>query len=232
VEHQAQLGNPDDHGAAFGRLAAFGLAEVESRRKQPRDDYLTALGQATLDGKLLEPEQIATIMISLLAAGHETSTLLMASMFYEVLSRPVIRDQLIADPSLISPAVEEVLRLHPPVMGLYRRTSEAVTVQGVEIAGGSDVMLCYAAGNRDPKVFDEPNEFRLDRKRNRHLTFGFGTHSCLGAPVARLEMRLGLAEVLRRLPDIELVDKDLAYQFTGPEFVALPALRAKFTPET
>ncbi|MCW3016209.1 MAG: Cytochrome [Solirubrobacterales bacterium] len=228
----ANLENPAGAAAAYGALAQFGVAEVENRRAEPRDDFMTSLANAEMDGRPLNENEIAQTMASLLSAGHETSTVLMTNMLHEVLSRPEVRAALIADPKLIPAAVEEVLRLHPPVMGLYRRMKETRDVNGVELAEGDDVLLCWAANNRDPAVFDAPNEFRLDRKRNRHLTFGWGTHACLGAPVARMEMRVGLEELLKRLPDIELTEPGKDYKFTNLEWVVIESLDATFAPRS
>jgi cytochrome P450 len=225
MEH---LMDPVKAAGPYAALAEFGVAQVENRRANPRDDFLTALANAEMDGRPLNDDEIAQTMASMLSAGHETSTVLMTSMMYEILSRPDVRQQLIADPTLIPAAVEEVLRLHPPVMGLYRRAKEETSIQGVEIPKDGDVLLCWAATNRDAKVFDDPHSFRLDRKRNRHLTFGWGTHACLGAPVARLEMHLGLEELLKRLPDIKLASDSIHYEFTGPEWVVIKSLEATF----
>lgn len=228
----ANLAFPDKAADAYQALAAFGTKEIAERRANPRDDVLTRLSQEEVDGQRLSDLEITQVMASLLSAGHETSTVLMTSMFYEVLSRPDVHKQLLEDRSLIPAAVEETLRLHPPVMGLYRRATQPSTVSGVDIPEGSDLMLCWAATNRDPKVFDKPDEFRLDRGRNHHLTFGFGIHACLGAGVARLEMRIALEELLRRLPDIELTTDAIEYKFSGPEWVSITELPARFTPPT
>ncbi|QHG85537.1 cytochrome P450 (plasmid) [Rhodococcus rhodochrous] len=226
--------DPEKGAKAFMDFAAFGYQEVRARVEDPRDDFLTALSHARLNGEPLDALQIGQIMNSFLIAGHGTSVAAMASLFYEVLTRPEVRRRLADDAELIPSAVEENLRLHPPFFGLYRRATRDVELGGVTVPEGSYLQACWAGANRDPKVYDNPNEFDLDRKfgrKNRHLTFGFGIHACPGAPTARMELRLALEEVLRRLPDIRLSDPDaVEYQFLGTETSAIVTLPAEFTP--
>ena len=215
----------------FGEFVGFGNDEVEKRRSDPKDDYLTVLAQARLGDRPLEPSKIGAAVASLLVAGHGTTVASMTALFYEVLRRPDIKRQLIVDPALIPVAVEEGLRLHHPFFGLYRQATRNVTVNGSEIQNGESVYLCWQAGNRDPAMFSDPNEFRLDRGPIPHLSFGLGRHSCVGSATARMEMRLALTELLDRLPDIELGDPDaIAFEFHGAETAAIPSLPARFTP--
>jgi cytochrome P450 len=211
----------------------FGIAEVLSRREHPKDDYLTWLANAEIDGKPVGPMEIGPVMASMLVAGHETSVNGLAGVLFEVLRRPGIRDRLIADPGLIRAAVDEGMRLHTPFYGFYRRALEDVEISGVPIPAGSDVLLCWAAANRDPSVYPDPGEFRLDRQngRNRHLAFGWGIHACPGQAAAQMEMRVAVAELLRRLPDIEIVEPEkVRFTFTGGESCAIPELPTRFTP--
>lgn len=201
----ANLGDPNGAAAAMRELADFGAAEVDRRRTDPRDDLLTEFLSARLGDRLLRGETIGQVMASLVSGGPETTVAAMSALLYEILSQPDVKRRLIEDPSLIPAAVEEVLRLHPPFVGFYRRATKPVTIGGVAIAEGEQVMMCWGAANRDPKQFENPDTFRLDRKRNRHLSFGFGVHTCIGAPVARMELQIAVEEP-GRLPDIELVD--------------------------
>lgn len=230
----ATFTKPDEFPAALGAIMQFGITEVLSRRDDPRDDYLTWLANAEIDGRPVGPAEIGPVMASMLVAGHETSVNGLAGVLFAVLSRPHVRDALVADSSLIRAAVDEGMRIHTPVFGFYRRALEDVTISGVDIPAGADLQLCWAAANRDPEVFPDPTEFRLDRNpgRNRHLAFGWGIHSCPGQAAAQMEMRVALAELLRRLPDIALIDPEsVRFEFTGGEFCAIPELRARFTPE-
>jgi len=203
------------------------------RLQHPRDDFLTKLAHAKLDDKPLGPLEIGQIMNSFLIAGHGTSVAALGSLLYEVLSRPDVRARLVEEPDLIPSAVEETLRLHTPFFGLYIRATKDVELGGVMIPKDSYLQQCWAAANRDPKVYDDPAEFKLDRKfgrKNRHLTFGFGIHACPGAPTARMELRVALQELLRLLPDIELVaPESVQYEFCGTETAAIRSLPAKFS---
>lgn len=215
----------------FGEFQKFGYAEVEKRRDDPRDDYLTVLAQAQLGDRPLTPEEIGAAVISLLTAGHGTTVAAMTNLFYEVLRNPAIKQQLIEDPSLIPQAVEENLRLHHPFFGLYRQATADVTVNGTDIKAGDSIYMCWQAGNRDPEVFPDPDTFRLDRGQISHLSFGLGRHSCVGSATARMEMRHGLQKLLDRFPDIELVAPDaVEFEFHGAETAAIPRLPARFTP--
>ena len=125
------------------------------------------------------------------------------------------------------------MRIHTPFYGFYRRALEDTEISGVTIPAGADMLLCWAAANRDPEVYPEPGEFRLDRNpgRNRHLSFGFGIHACPGQAAAQMEMHVAVTELLRRLPDIELRrPDDVEFTFTGGESCAIKELKARFSP--
>lgn len=228
----AALSNPELLPAVFGALIEFGLAEVEERRTNPRDDYLTWLGtEARLDGEPLGPSEIGPMVAAMLVAGHETAVNGLSGVVYEVLTRPDVRSRLIADPGLIPAAVDEGMRLHPPFFGFFRRALADVRVAGVTIPEGADLQLCWAAANRDPAVYPDPNTYRLDRPRNRHLSFGWGLHACPGRPMAQMQMRVALAELLRRLPDVELADPErTGFVFSGGESCGVEEMRVRFTP--
>jgi cytochrome P450 len=229
VDMHAHAEDPVKGPAAFMAFAMFGVAEVMSRLEDPRDDYLTYLSTATIDGRPLTPEELGATMNSLLNAGHGTTVSGLTSLLYEVYSRPEVKQRLIDDPSLIPAAVEESMRLHTPFFGLYRRATKDVTVGGVEIAEGDSIQMCWAAANRDPKVFENPDDFDLDRQpgRKRLMTFGFGIHACMGQPTARMEMHVALEELLARVPDIELSDPaGVRHEFAGSETALITRLPA------
>ena len=230
----ADFEDPEKGPQAFMDFAMFGAGEVMARAENPKDDFLTQLAHGTLNGNPLGPLEIGMIMNSFLIAGHGTSVAAMGSLLYEVLSRPQVVARLKENPDLIPSAVEETLRLHPPFFGLYKRATHDVELGGTDIPKDSYIQACWAAANRDPKVYEHADEFDVDRKfgrKNRHLTFGFGIHACLGAPTARMELRVALEEILRRLPDIKLVDaKAVKYDFGGTETAAIATLPASFTP--
>ncbi len=226
--------DPEEGPKAFLEFAMFGAEEVLARKENPKDDFLTDLANAELNGQPLGPLEIGQIMNSFLVAGHGTSVAVLGSLLHEVLSRPDLIERLKDDPELIPSAVEETLRLHTPFFGLYKRATRDVELGGTAIPEGSYIQTCWAAANRDPKVYERPDEFDVDRKfgrKNRHLTFGFGIHACPGAPTARMELRIAVEELLRRLPDITLVDPAaVKYEFHGTETASVNALPATFTP--
>ncbi|MFC6129615.1 cytochrome P450 [Mycolicibacterium llatzerense] len=231
----ADFEDPEKGPKAFMDFAMFGAGEVMARAENPKDDFLTELSRAELNGKPLGPLEIGQIMNSFLIAGHGTSVAAMASLLHEVLSRPDLVQRLKDHPELIPSAVEETLRLRTPFFGLYKRATRDVELGGVTIPQDSYIQACWAAANRDPKVYDNPDQFDVDRKfgrKNRHLTFGFGVHACPGAPTARMELRVALEELLKRLPDITLDNPDnVTYEFRGTETAAIPTLPATFTPK-
>jgi len=228
----ATLGDPVRAREATQALVEFGAQEVETRRTDPRDDVLTDLTTATLGGRPMTQEEIGQVLFTIVAGGHETTVTGMTYLFYEILSRPRIKAQLLDNPGLIPAAVEESMRLHPPSMGSYRTVTKRTEVKGHTLEPGSRVMLCHASANRDPNEFEDPLSFRLDRRnRKRHMSFGYGLHFCIGAPLARMQMKVAAEELLCRLPDIELVDPaSVRSGFTGAETVTIEKLDAVFTP--
>jgi cytochrome P450 len=230
VELHASAGDPERGAKAFMAFAEFGAKEVYARLEDPRDDFLTQLAHAQLDGRPLSPPELGATMNSFLNAGHGTTVSGLTSLLWEVLKDPDLKRRLSDDPSLIPAAIEESMRLHTPFFGLYRMITKDVTVGGVEIPSGSSVLVMWAAANRDPKVFPNPDQFDLDREigRNRLMTFGFGIHACMGQPMARMEMKVALEELLARLPEVELVDPDAAkHEFAGSETALIKTLPAR-----
>jgi len=151
---------------------------------------------------------LLSLLTQLLVGGNETTTSLITNCVWRLLERRELWEQVCADPSLVEVAVEESLRFDAPVLGLFRTTNCPVTVRGVEIPAEAKVHLLYSAADRDPDVFEDPDTFRLDRDvehlRRKHVAFGSGIHHCLGAPLARMESRIALAALTRRLPAMEL----------------------------
>lgn len=223
--------DPEEFGRRMEAFAEVALAQVRDRQESPRDDYLTYLAHVELDGKPLADEDFLAILVGFLGAGHHSTTSVMSSLLFEVLSRDDVRASINNDPDKMIPiAVEETLRLRPPFFGFYRRAKMDAEVAGVKINEGDDVYLGWAAANRDPAVFDGPQDFCLDRGRNRHLTFGAGIHTCPGAALARMELRVALEEVLRRLPDLTIEIDQPDYAFSGGDYVHMAELPVRFTP--
>lgn len=170
------------------------------------DDVLSRLTVALRNGVLSLPEA-RYIGYQLLVAGHETTTSLLGMMLYRLLERPEVMARLRTDHSLLPNAIEEALRYDSPVHGLFRTSDTEQTVHGVAIPPHTKLQLAYAAANRDPSQFTDPDEFRIDRERRevgRHVAFGWGIHHCIGAPLARLETRIAFERILDRTASIEL----------------------------
>jgi cytochrome P450 len=170
------------------------------------DDVMGRLAIARHNGTI-DDREMRHLGYQLLVAGHETTTSLLGLMMLRLIERPAVMAALCADADLIPPAIEEALRFDSPVHGLFRTNAEESELHGRTLAPGTKLQLAYAAANRDPSRFADPDEFRLDRDRadlGRHLAFGWGIHFCIGAPLARLETRVVFEEVFRRMSGIEL----------------------------
>lgn len=179
---------------------------VEERRREPRKDVLTDLALATYpDGSTPDVTSVVRTATFLFAAGQETTARLLAAALKYLAENPDLQDQLRDHRELIPNFIEETLRVESPVKADFRLARRNATVGGVEIAGGVPVMLLNGAANRDPRQFDRPAEFRLDRSNAQaHLAFGRGPHSCPGGPLARVEGRVSLERILDRMVDIRL----------------------------
>ena len=187
-------------------LASFFRELIAERRRQPRDDLLTALVAAEERGDLVSEDVLVANAILLLFAGHETTTNLIGNGLHWLLRHPGEYRRLRADAALVPTAVEEMLRYDGPSAAAVRVATEPVTLAGTTIAPGERVFTLITAANRDPRQFPAPDRFDASRDPNRHLAFGHGIHFCLGAPLARLEGHVAIETILRRLPDLTLVD--------------------------
>ena len=181
-------------------------AAVADRRAAGRDDLLTDLIRVRADGAApLTDEEIISLLISLVFAGHETTANLIASALVLLLHRPELWAAAGDDPDLVAEVVEETLRIDAPVQGMFRRAVFDVQISGVTIPAGAQVFALFAAANRDGAVFDRPDEFDPGRPdKDRHLAFGRGIHFCLGAALARMEAQAALSMLRERLPALRL----------------------------
>ena len=179
---------------------------LDEREREPRDDMLTDLLNARIEGSapLTRGEQLS-ILQQLLVAGNETTTNLIANMVVLLLERPETWEAVRSHPERAAAAVEEALRMESPVHGLFRSTTREVELGGVTLPAGAHLQLLYAAGNRDAGEFPAPARFDLERANaSSHLAFGGGAHFCLGASLARLEGRIALQTLAARLPGLRL----------------------------
>ena len=187
---------------------------ADDRRANPRDDFTSDLVHTPDEsGHPLSQQEAATILFGLLLAGHETTTNLLGNGLRRFLEQRERWETLCAEPALVGNAVEEVLRYDSSVIHWRRRAVQDVELSGTTIPAGADVIVAIGAANRDPTVFDEPDVFDLRRRNGRdHLSFGFGPHICLGAPLARLEAAVVFEELLARQPNLRLVE-DQHFEF-------------------
>lgn len=185
----------------FGRYFAAISAD---RRANPRNDLATIIANAEIDGEPISELEASGYYTIIATAGHDTTSSSLSGGMGALARDPALLESLKADPSLIPAFVDEAIRWTSPVKTFMRTAAEDTEIGGRQIAKGDWLMLCYASGNRDEAVFEDPGHFRLDRTSGKHLAFGYGAHLCLGQHLAKLEMRVLLEELLPRLNNLEL----------------------------
>jgi cytochrome P450 len=212
------------HRGVTGMAGAFATLIAE-HRAAPRDDMLSTLIAARDDdsGRLDDDELIATAILFLFA-GHETTTSLLAMGSMALIDNPDQRARLLAEPAMAAACVEECLRFDGPTPSMVRIAKEEIEISGQKIRVGERVVALLGSANRDPAMFRAPDHFEIARTPNPHVTFGFGPHFCLGAPLARLEALIALPALHRRFPAMTRADGDVAWSdgmtLRGP--LALP----------
>jgi cytochrome P450 len=194
---------------ALTELRAYMATHIANRRRDPRDDLVSSLASISREtardkNATMSDDELISTLVLLLVAGYETTVNLIGNALLALGEHPAQRAKLEHDPSLMPNAIEEVLRFDPPVQLTSRTALDDVHVGGVDVAKGSIVIVLLAAANRDTARFVEPTSFDVSRKDVRHLSFSFGAHHCLGAPLARSEATIALGQVLERFPDYEL----------------------------
>ena len=184
---------------------------------------------ATGDDGTYSARDFVGMATSMLIAGNDTTANLLASAIYLLAKHPDQRARLVDDPALMGNAVEEILRYEPPVHGLARVLTRDTELYGQQLSEGEKVLLLYAAGNRDERVFDDPETFDVRREITQHLSFGHGVHYCLGLHLGRLESRIALSSFLERIPDYDVVLEDIHWRhiFATRQMKSLPI---SFTP--
>jgi cytochrome P450 family 142 subfamily A polypeptide 1 len=242
-------------GQAYGEYARYISKVIEDRRENPREDLVSILTGAKDDGILIDYEQslddrrhgleqdpdtaeeisslhndeLIKLMVLLLVAGNETTRNGISGGMQLLIENPDQRQKLIEDPTLLKSAVEEMLRVTTPIVSFSRTVTKDTELRGKRLLRGQKIFLAYPSANRDPDEFEDPDSFRVDRNPN-HVAFGLGSHFCLGANLARMEMHVALEQVLRRMPDME-------YAAGGPVLTPSSLVRTcaemkvRFTPE-
>ena len=189
---------------AVVEMSEYFLALAAERRKDPRDDLISALALAEEAGDRLSGRELVANSILLLVAGHETTTNLIGNGMLALLQHPDELRRLRDDPALLTSGVEELLRYDSPVQATSRMARADITFDEHTIAAGQHVSLMIGAANRDAAQFAAPDVLDVGRRENRHLSFAHGAHYCLGAPLARLEGQIAIGTLLRRLPKLQL----------------------------
>jgi hypothetical protein len=196
---------------ALEKLLEYFVALSDERRRHLGDDLLSELIRAEEDGDRLSTSELLVQCVGLLGAGFETTIGLISLGVRQLLLHPRELAKLAADPSLIGSAVEECLRFDPPILGTLRVLHEEVEWHGQSLPVDTPVLALLAAANRDPRAFSDPERFDVTRNGVAHWGFGGGAHFCLGAHLARLEAQLAIGTLVRRVPNLELMEAKLTW---------------------
>lgn len=197
---------PESMARLWGEVVPYLEALLDERRRSPDRDFLTIIASATVHEEPLTPLQVVWWAITLLAAGSETTQSLIAGLVWALTQHPDQAERIFADPTLAGPAVEETLRWWTPVVSMARQATQDVELRDKTIRAGDAVLLAYGSGNRDEEEWgDDADEWNIDRPAiNRHLAFGFAEHFCMGAHLARREVRILIEELSHLAKGIEL----------------------------
>jgi cytochrome P450 len=201
--------NPTEEAGRVASRAATEFSEYlrglsRERRARPADDLVTALTRVVDEGDRLTEGELVGTCVLLLNAGHEATVNVTGNGWWALFRNPDQLARVRADPSLVPRAVEELMRYDTPLQMFERWVLEDADIHGVTVPQGAELGLLFGSANRDPAVFARPDALDVARAPNPHLSFGAGTHFCLGAPLARLELEVSFATLLRRLPGMEL----------------------------
>jgi cytochrome P450 len=237
---------------AFGEYAEMCLGLIAERRANPgrKDDLIAVLTQAFDEGALtrddrggayevegevphqaLTDDELIMFLVLIVVAGNETTRNALTGGLLALSRFPEQRQRVIEDPSLWETAVDEIIRYVSPVMSFSRTVTEDHELGGQQLKAGDKVFLLYQSANRDEEVFDRPDELVLDRNPNPHVAFGIGTHYCLGANLARAEVRVVFEELFRRLGDLRVPEGTVPRRGNSSLVLSIEHLPAEFTPE-
>lgn len=219
------LSNPAIREQYRGKIAQFFMAEIADRQAEPRDDLISQLLAAEIDGVPVSPEHVQGTCNLMLVAGIDTTWSSIGSALWHLAKFGDDRRRLAAEPELIPTAVEEFLRAYSPVTMARVVSQEGVEYNGCPFSFGDKILMNFPGANRDPEMFENPDEVVIDRERNRHIAFGVGIHRCAGSNLARMEMQVALQQFLARIPEFELADPDAVTwaggQVRGPRILPI-----------
>jgi cytochrome P450 len=204
------------YGDTVAEFDRFFAALTEERRRTPRDDLASVIANATVHGEPISQRDANGYYITIATAGHDTTSSTIAGGMLALLRHPEEWQKLRADPALLPSAVDEMLRWVTPIRHFMRTATEDYVLRGQTIRAGDDLFLAYPSANRDEEVFAEPFSFRIDRRPNPQLSFGFGAHICLGMSLAKMEIQAFFGELLPRLAHMELTGEPA---WVGTNFV-------------
>jgi len=216
--------------AASASLREYFGEVLTERRRNPRDDLISTLAQAEIDGTRLTDAEIFAFLLLILPAGFETTYRASGNLLVGLLSEPAVLDRIRTDRAMVPGAIEEVLRWEPPITSVMRVATRDCELGGIEIPAGTTVNVSIAAANRDPARYPDPDRFDPTRTNIAHLTFGAGPHLCLGAHLARMETTVAVNALLDRLPDLRLDANAPMPSITGVAFRSPEAVPVEFTP--
>ena len=222
--------DPDGAAAASDALIEYMLPIIEDRRANPRNDVVSDLVTAEIDGNRLTDDRILSFIRLLIPAGAETTFRAMGNCFVALLTHPEVLERVVADRDLVPAVIEETLRWETSVTIISRNTTTDAEVAGCPIPAGAAVMLMTSSANRDESHYERSDEWDIDRPPENHLFFGTGRHQCLGMHLARLELRVGLNAVLDRLPGLRLDPDAPPPAIEGFAFRSPPSIPVIFEP--
>jgi cytochrome P450 family 142 subfamily A polypeptide 1 len=205
---------------AFADYTAYATEVIAARKAEPRDDLMSILVHAEVDGDRLSEEEVLQESLLILIGGDETTRHVISGGIHQLLLHPDQWEHLREHPEARPAAVEEMLRWVTPIKNMVRTATRDVELHGQQIHEGDELMLLYPSANRDEDVFDDPFRFDCARTPNEHLAFGFGTHFCLGASLARLEISVMLDELLARMPKLRVADPDAPPEYRPANFIS------------
>ena len=222
----------DPEGAVAKVMAMFAeiYQAIGSARAQPQPGLLGELAVAERDGRVLSDDELANTVFLLILGGMDTTAGLTGNSLLLIDAQPELRQQILDDPSVLEQGTEEFLRYATPVLSLPRTVTEDTEFHGRQLKKGEQVLIMWAAANRDPSQFEDPETVDLSRKATRHMAFGLGVHRCLGSNLARVMFKTMITELLRRAPDLAVRRSEVVrYDDAGPVY-AVRHLPITFTP--
>jgi cytochrome P450 len=225
-------GTPEFQRAVDGQQWMFETlaAAVADRREAPRDDNLSRIVHADVDGRTFVDAEVVSLLGTIINGGVDTTTALFANAIEYLDRNHELRDRLVEQPELVPTATEEFLRYFSPVQAFARTVAQDTELGDQHLQRGDRVLMCFASANRDGREFPDPDEFVADRQPNRHVAFGMGKHRCIGSTLARAEFTTMLATTLRRIPDFR-IDRSETVRYPSLGIVnGYVSMPATFTP--